>query len=65
MFPIVRLRRNRRTSWLRDLMAESTLRPEDLILPMFVVEGENERQFSFAHLYSKTWRVLAYAGSMG
>jgi porphobilinogen synthase len=43
MFPIVRLRRNRRTSWLRDLMAESTLRPEDLILPMFVVEGENER----------------------
>ena len=43
MFPIVRLRRNRRTSWLRDLMAESTLRPEDLILPIFVVEGENER----------------------
>ena len=43
MFPIVRLRRNRRTSWLRDLMAESTRRPEDLILPMFVVEGENER----------------------
>ena len=44
MFPIVRLRRNRRTNWLRDLMAESTLRPEDLILPIFVVEGENERQ---------------------
>ena len=44
MFPIVRLRRNRRTSWLRDLMAESTLRPEDLVLPIFVVEGKNERQ---------------------
>jgi porphobilinogen synthase len=44
MFPIVRLRRNRRTSWLRDLMAESTLRRDDLILPIFVVEGENERQ---------------------
>lgn len=44
MFPIVRLRRNRRTGWLRDLMAESTLRPEDLILPIFVVEGENQRQ---------------------
>ncbi len=44
MFPIVRLRRNRRTSWLRDLMAESTLRPEDLVLPIFVVEGENQRQ---------------------
>jgi porphobilinogen synthase len=43
MFPIVRLRRNRRTNWLRDLMAESTLRPEDLVLPIFVVEGENQR----------------------
>ncbi|CAF3764745.1 unnamed protein product [Rotaria magnacalcarata] len=38
------LRRNRRTNWLRDLMAESTLRPEDLVLPIFVVEGENQRQ---------------------
>jgi porphobilinogen synthase len=44
MFPIVRLRRNRRTNWLRDLMAESTLRPENLVLPIFVVEGENQRQ---------------------
>lgn len=44
MYPIVRLRRNRRTSWLRDLTAESTLRPEDLILPIFVIEGENQRQ---------------------
>ncbi len=44
MFPIVRLRRNRRTSWLRDLMAESILRPEDLVLPIFVIEGENQRQ---------------------
>jgi len=44
MYPIVRLRRNRRTSWLRELTAESSLRPEDLILPIFVVEGENIRQ---------------------
>ncbi len=44
MYPIVRLRRNRRTPWLRDLTAESTLRPENLILPIFVVEGENQRQ---------------------
>lgn len=43
MYPIVRLRRNRRTSWLRDLTAESTLRPEDLILPIFVIEGENQK----------------------
>ncbi len=44
MYPIVRLRRNRRTNWLRDLTAESVLRPEDLILPIFVVEGENQQQ---------------------
>jgi len=43
MFPVVRLRRNRRTSWLRELVAESTLRPEDLILPIFVTEGHNQK----------------------
>jgi delta-aminolevulinic acid dehydratase/porphobilinogen synthase len=41
MYPIVRLRRNRRTEWLRDLTAESSLRPADLILPIFVEEGQN------------------------
>src|SRR5665213_3287319 len=44
MYPIVRLRRNRRTDWLRDLVAETDLSPAKLILPLFVVEGENQRQ---------------------
>lgn len=44
MYPIVRLRRNRRTNWLRDLTAETQLSPENLILPIFVVEGENQKQ---------------------
>ena len=44
MFPIVRLRRNRRTAWLRDLTSETKLSPEDLILPIFVIEGENKKQ---------------------
>lgn len=44
MYPIVRLRRNRRTSWLRDLTAESDLRSSDLVWPIFVVEGEGQRQ---------------------
>lgn len=43
MYPIVRLRRNRRTSWLRDLTSETCLQPSDLILPIFVIEGENLR----------------------
>jgi porphobilinogen synthase len=44
MYPIVRLRRNRRTQWLRDLTSEVTLSPWNLILPVFVIEGENQRQ---------------------
>jgi porphobilinogen synthase len=44
MYPNVRLRRNRRTSWIRDLVAEATLTPANLILPLFVIEGHNERQ---------------------
>jgi porphobilinogen synthase len=44
MYPIVRLRRNRRLDWLRDLTAESTLRPEDMVLPVFVIEGNNIQQ---------------------
>jgi len=43
-FPTTRLRRNRRDDWNRRLVAESRLGPEDLILPVFVVEGENKRE---------------------
>ncbi len=43
-FPTNRLRRNRRDDWNRRLVAESRLGPEDLILPVFVVEGENKRE---------------------
>lgn len=44
MYPLIRLRRNRRTKWLRDLVAETHLLPSHLILPVFVVEGENQKQ---------------------
>jgi porphobilinogen synthase len=39
-FPASRLRRTRAGSWCRDLVAETTLAPTDLIWPMFVTEGE-------------------------
>jgi porphobilinogen synthase len=38
-FPVVRPRRLRRTAALRKLVAETALRPADLVLPMFVKEG--------------------------
>jgi porphobilinogen synthase len=38
-----RLRRLRRTPWMRDLLRETVLTPSDLIWPIFVIEGQNER----------------------
>ncbi|APZ30658.1 porphobilinogen synthase [Rickettsia conorii] len=44
MYPHIRLRRNRTAFWLRALISESNLSVSDLVLPLFVVEGHNERQ---------------------
>ena len=43
-FPQARLRRPRMQKWSRDLVAESALRPADLIWPIFVIEGSGRRQ---------------------
>jgi porphobilinogen synthase len=38
-FPATRLRRNRRDAWTRRLVAEAALSVDDLIWPVFVMEG--------------------------
>jgi porphobilinogen synthase len=43
-YPAVRLRRNRRDGWTRRLVAENTLSIDDLIWPIFVIEGSNEER---------------------
>lgn len=43
-FPASRLRRMRQSDFSRRLMAENRLTVDDLIYPMFIVEGENQRQ---------------------
>jgi len=43
-FPRTRLRRNRADVWTRRLVAENTLTVDDLIWPVFVIEGENRRE---------------------
>jgi porphobilinogen synthase len=43
-FPTVRPRRLRRTAALRRLVAETSLRPADLVQPLFVKEGIDEPQ---------------------
>jgi porphobilinogen synthase len=42
-FPATRLRRNRRSDWSRRLVREATLSADDLIWPIFLIEGKNER----------------------
>jgi porphobilinogen synthase len=42
-FPSTRQRRNRMTDWSRRMVAETRLTSHDLILPVFVIDGKNER----------------------
>lgn len=43
-FPATRMRRLRATDFARRLVRESRLSPDDLIYPVFVLEGEGQRQ---------------------
>ncbi|MDR2165950.1 MAG: porphobilinogen synthase [Zoogloeaceae bacterium] len=43
-FPAVRMRRMRRDDFSRRLMRESVLLPNDLIYPVFVLDGENRTE---------------------
>ncbi|MGE0023825.1 MAG: porphobilinogen synthase [Hyphomicrobium sp.] len=43
-YPAVRMRRNRRADWSRRLVAESTLSVDDLVWPLFVIEGKGARE---------------------
>jgi len=40
-FPLTRMRRLRYKAWVRSLVAEAHLSVQDLILPIFIQEGEN------------------------
>ncbi len=43
-FPALRLRRNRKTDWSRRLIEENNLTPNDFILPIFLIDGKNNKQ---------------------
>lgn len=43
-FPRTRLRRNRKAAWARDLVRETHLSARDFIWPLFIIDGEDERQ---------------------
>ena len=43
-YPSLRLRRNRKSSWVRRLVEENNISVNDLILPIFVTEGKDKIQ---------------------
>jgi porphobilinogen synthase len=43
-YPAIRMRRMRRDPFSRALMRENTITASDLIYPVFILEGENQRQ---------------------
>ena len=43
-FPSVRMRRMRKDAFSRAMMRENVLSPADLIYPVFIVEGRNQRE---------------------
>ncbi len=55
-YPNLRLRRNRKSDWIRRLVQENTLSCNDLILPLFLIDGKNKKESikSMAGVYRYT-----------
>ena len=43
-YPNLRLRRNRKSDWTRRLVQENNLSVNDLILPIFIIDGKNKKE---------------------
>lgn len=43
-FPATRMRRNRKSGWSRRLVSENALSVNDLLWPLFLIEGEGKRE---------------------
>jgi len=43
-YPLPRMRRNRKSPWIRELVAETKLDINDLVLPIFIKEGKNIKE---------------------
>jgi porphobilinogen synthase len=55
-FPNLRLRRSRKYAWSRKLVQENNLSANDLIYPIFLIEGKNKKQIikSMPNIYRYT-----------
>jgi porphobilinogen synthase len=61
-YPALRMRRGRASAWMRDMLAEHRLHPSDLILPMFVCEGQGCEEPIAALRGVSRWSVDRLAG---
>ena len=52
MFPALRLRRTRKSKWLRQLVAQNTITAHDLIYPIFITDGNQRIVMPDIHNYS-------------
>lgn len=43
-YPTTRLRRNRQSSAIREMVQENRLHPSDFIAPIFIMEGKDEKE---------------------
>ena len=43
-YPALRMRRNRKADWIRRLISEHNLSANDLILPLFVKDGNKNKE---------------------
>ena len=66
-FPEARMRRMRKDDFSRRLMRENHLRPDDLIYPVFVIEGTNQTEPvpSMPGVERKTIDLLVEGGKRG
>ena len=44
LYPAIRMRRMRRDDFSRRMMRENRLSPDNLIYPVFILEGQNQRE---------------------
>ena len=61
-YPKTRLRRLRKSKWLRNLISETSISYNDLILPIFIREGKNKNEsmiFHFKNYFFTNYKVFA------
>ena len=60
-YPSLRLRRTRKYNWSRNLVQENNLSSNDLIYPIFLIEGTNKNRIILKN-YSKNLKMRQKKG---